>query len=232
MRPFSSLNSFLLTFSSFSLSNAFLGLSFYYNDIPRQVPGCHYPTLGFKTYIHFYAPQDKTLVYAIGTEWRDTYDDILRKALSAHEFVLLGAPSVNSSEICQWKDLDKVWVAGIHRGDISYQEVSTSSVLDHFVPRNEPQLPSNDTLIQIRNILLSNAPSYDLLMLILLCILPFLGTALLFGPIWYIAHYRQKASDAEDVDIELSSINAPDTPYQSTLDLKIPEKLKAKDDEL
>ena len=34
------------------------------------------------------------------------------------------------------------------------------------------------------------------------------------------------------MDIELSSINASDTPYQSTLDLILPEKLKIKDDEL
>jgi hypothetical protein len=232
MRPFFRLNILLLTFFSFPLSHAFLGLSFYNNIIPRQLPGCHHPTLGFKTYIHFYAPQDNTFIYSIGTEWRDTYDDILRNALLAHGFVLLGAPSMNLSETCHWKDLDKIWVAGIHRGDISYQDLPPFAISDHNVPRNEPRLPSNDTLIQIRSILLSNAPTHDLLMLILLYFLPFLGTALLLGPIWYIAHRRQNLFDAEDMDIELSSINAPDTPYQSTLDLRFPEKLKVKDDEL
>jgi hypothetical protein len=230
MRPFTKFNILLLTSYYSYWGHAFLTLGYYYNNIPRQIPGCHYPTLGSETYIHFYATQDKTMVYAISTPWRDTYDNILRKALPAHGFVLLGTPSVNSSETCHWKDLDKIWVAGVHRGDISYKEISTSAILGYHMPRYEPRRPPTDTLIKIRSILLSNAPAYDLLMLVLICTLPFTGIALLLGPLWYIARQREKLSNAKDMDVELLSINAPSTSGQSTLDLELPEKLEMKDD--
>lgn len=178
--------------------------------VPNEIPGCQYPSLTSSTYIYFTDPSDSKFAFSIKTGWTDTYDDILRQAITASGFNLsAGYNPSDSMSLCSWVNLGSVVVKGLHRGDISYREF----------PYTKPyRVPSNETMTRIRNILLDNSPDHDFSILMLTICLPIATIGVMYALAYWLL-IRKVNPSTSSPDMELESMD-----YRRNSDLASPEK--------
>ncbi|KAF2202659.1 hypothetical protein GQ43DRAFT_430592 [Delitschia confertaspora ATCC 74209] len=153
-------------------------------------------------YLYFTDPAEPGLVFSVGTEWVLNYYYDVISALRQDGFIFQASPGrFDKSKICGWFVLHDVTADLVHRGKITYRDMSTNDTTMY-------KLPSAGAVRRINTILLSVYPSLEILYI---CTFSFmLGFMLLGLSWWYILTKRDqermaaenKAAGIEGVELD------------------------------
>jgi hypothetical protein len=155
----------------------------YYWRWRNEAHGCQYESLSRYKYVYFKEPSKPQHTLSIKTEWYNYATD-LRLLVLSQGFELARAPNQNEkSQYCGWTDLKDVWKDAVHRGTITFKDLSppagNGSLLHNDVTRRAASIvinrPSDATIEKVARILRENYPYRDIFELVEVCMLPFVG---------------------------------------------------------